>query len=80
MRYGEVKVASNDELYFRRRAEQELELAQRAVDSAVVRAHYRLAEAYLDKITLPAAKSDVSEWSGAPIKPIFRFSSRKDAP
>lgn len=35
--------------YFRRRAEQELELAQRATSPEAVSAHYRLAEAYLQK-------------------------------
>lgn len=43
-------MSGDDEAYFRRRAEQELELAQRAEDCAVVRAHYQLAEAYLDKL------------------------------
>lgn len=60
-----------DEAYFRRRAEQELEFAQRAVDRAVVCAHYRLAEAYLDKITpLPAAHPE----TGASSRPMFHFS------
>ena len=35
--------------YFRRRAEQELELARRATSPEAVSAHYRLAEAYLQK-------------------------------
>ena len=36
--------------YFQRRAEQEIELAQRAGNSRVVQAHYELASAYLDRI------------------------------
>lgn len=43
-------MAHDDEAYFRRRAEQELELAQRAIDGAAVHAHYRLAEAYLERL------------------------------
>ena len=36
--------------YFERRAEQEIELAQRSIDTRAVKAHYELASAYLDKI------------------------------
>ncbi len=36
--------------YFERRAEEEIELAQRSVDTRAVQAHYQLASAYLDKI------------------------------
>ena len=36
--------------YFERRAEEEIELAQRSVDTRAVKAHYELASAYLDKI------------------------------
>lgn len=43
-------MALSDEGYFRRRAEQELDLAQRATDGAVVLAHYQLAEAYLERL------------------------------
>ena len=40
-----------DELeYYERRAEQEIELAQRANHVGAVRAHYQLASAYLDLI------------------------------
>lgn len=39
----------NDREYFLRRAEQELELAQHASSRAAVAAHFRLAEAYLEK-------------------------------
>ncbi|MEO7177694.1 MAG: hypothetical protein ABIW83_02510 [Allosphingosinicella sp.] len=37
-----------DRLYFLKRAEAELELAQKAVNPAAVRAHYELAGLYLD--------------------------------
>ena len=36
--------------YFEKRAEAEIELAQRARDSRAVQAHYDLASAYLDRI------------------------------
>lgn len=36
--------------YFRRRAEQEVELAQSATEPAVVSAHYRMAELYLERV------------------------------
>lgn len=39
-----------DEDYLYRRAEQELELAQAATHPAVVRAHYLLADSYLDSL------------------------------
>jgi hypothetical protein len=39
----------NDSDYFRARAEQKLELAQRAKTAEAVAAHYQLAEAYLHK-------------------------------
>jgi hypothetical protein len=42
---------SGDDLsYFQRRAEDEIELAQRASHARVVQAHYQLASAYLDRI------------------------------
>ena len=40
----------NDIAYFTERADRELEQAQRATDPAAVRAHYILANLYLDKI------------------------------
>ena len=43
-------MATEDILYFERRAEAELELAQRATDSRVVKAHYELAAQYLERI------------------------------
>ena len=36
--------------YYQRRAEAEIELAQRSDDFRAVRAHYELASAYLDRI------------------------------
>jgi hypothetical protein len=39
-----------DIAYFQSRAEQEIELAQRAENSRAVQAHYELASAYLDRI------------------------------
>ena len=42
---------ASDELdYYERRAEAELELAQRATDSRAVQAHYELASIYLERI------------------------------
>ncbi|HEX8442459.1 MAG TPA: hypothetical protein VF631_02300 [Allosphingosinicella sp.] len=42
---------SGDEVaYYQRRAEDEIELAQRASHSRAVQAHYHLASAYLDRI------------------------------
>ena len=43
-------MATEDILYFERRAEAELELAQRSTDSRVVKAHYELAAHYLERI------------------------------
>ncbi|NIJ06882.1 hypothetical protein FHS31_000464 [Sphingomonas vulcanisoli] len=40
-----------DEDYLYRRAEQELELAQAATHPAVVKAHYMLADHYLESLT-----------------------------
>lgn len=39
-----------NERYFRRRAEQELDLVQRASDPAVVSAHRQMAQSYLDRV------------------------------
>ena len=36
--------------YFQRRAEAEIELAQRSQNAHAVRAHYEMASAYLDRI------------------------------
>ena len=39
-----------DSAYFQRRAEEEIELAQRAEHQRAVQVHYELASAYLDRI------------------------------
>ncbi len=41
---------SQDIDYYQRRAEAEIELAQRATTARAVQAHYELAAAYLDRI------------------------------
>ena len=43
-------MARDDLDYYERRAEAEIALAQRATHASVVRAHYELASAYLDRI------------------------------
>ena len=43
-------MAQDDLEYYERRAEQEIELAQRAGHVGAVRAHYELASAYLEII------------------------------
>lgn len=43
-------MASVDVEYYERRAEQEIELAQRSGHARAVSAHYQLASAYLDLI------------------------------
>lgn len=49
----------DDQTYYYRRAEAELEQAQRAGDPRAVRAHYQLAEAYLRRVAAPT--EDASE-------------------
>jgi hypothetical protein len=44
------KMALDDKDYFEKRAEAEIAMAQRATHASVVRAHYELATAYLDRI------------------------------
>ena len=39
-----------DRLYWERRAKDALDLAQRAIDPAVVRVHYELLSLYLDRL------------------------------
>jgi hypothetical protein len=41
---------SDDEDYYERRAETEIELAQTATHAGAVRAHYEMATAYLDRV------------------------------
>lgn len=43
-------MANDERDYFEKRAEAEIELAQRATHASVVRAHYELASAYLEMI------------------------------
>ena len=43
-------MSHEDENYYERRAEAEIELARRSRNNAAVQAHYELATAYLDKI------------------------------
>jgi hypothetical protein len=43
-------MSGEDTAYFERRAEHEIELAQRATHARAVQAHYQLASAYLDRI------------------------------
>jgi hypothetical protein len=43
--------------YYERRAEAEVTLAQQATDNRVVRAHYELAAAYLDRVHGDSPKS-----------------------
>jgi hypothetical protein len=56
---------SHEELnYYQRRAETEIALAQQASHQAVVRAHYELAAAYLDRIHGDAPRSTGGLFSG----------------
>jgi hypothetical protein len=48
-----VPAEEQDESWYIQRAEQELELAQRAEHPAVVRAHYLMAESYLERANDP---------------------------
>ena len=47
---GRCAMLQDDLTYYRRRAEVELEQAQRAEDPGVVKAHYDMASAYLDRV------------------------------
>jgi hypothetical protein len=47
---AESKMSHKDMDYYERRAEAEIELAQRSNDTRAVRIHYELASAYLDLI------------------------------
>jgi predicted adenine nucleotide alpha hydrolase (AANH) superfamily ATPase len=52
------KMSHQEADYYQRRAEAEIELAQQANHVRVVRAHYELASAYLDRIHGNAAASE----------------------
>ena len=43
-------MVADDLDYYERRAEAEIELAQRSLDARAVQAHYELANIYLDRI------------------------------
>ncbi len=43
-------MVEDDSAYLTRRAEEELEQAQRAIKPEVVHTHYQLAQAYLDRL------------------------------
>lgn len=43
-------MSGDDLAYFQRRAEDEIDLAQRACHARAVQAHYQLASAYLDRV------------------------------
>jgi hypothetical protein len=49
----DVPAEERDEPWYIQRAEQELELAQRAEHPAVVHAHYLIAESYLERANDP---------------------------
>lgn len=49
----DMPAEEQEESWYIQRAEQELELAQRAEHPAVVRAHYLIAESYLDRANDP---------------------------
>lgn len=51
-------MVGGDPDYYERRAETEIEMAQRAASSEAVQAHYELAAAYLDKIYGEAPSAD----------------------
>ena len=51
-------MSKHDVSYFQFRAEWELALAQRATHPAVVKAHYQLAELYLDRVHQSADDED----------------------
>jgi hypothetical protein len=50
----------DDATYYRRRAESELEMAQRATRAEVVKVHYLLATAYLDRLE-PDGSADAAD-------------------
>lgn len=51
----------DDRSYYQRRAQVELERAQESTLHSVVRVHYQLAEAYLDKIaSIKPVRADAS--------------------
>lgn len=53
-----VAMRHDDVDYYELRAEQEIELAQRANDQRAVQAHYQLASAYLDRLYPEETEAD----------------------
>ena len=51
-------MSADDLAYYQRRAETELELAQRANDAKAVQIHYELATAYLEKVHAEEARAE----------------------
>lgn len=72
-----------DHTYYEARAEQEIEAAQKARDVRVVRAHYRLANYYLDLVHGPGLGSDCDyallnagrETHIAETRPVFKWTT-----
>lgn len=56
----EGAMLEDDSTYFTRRAEAELDQAQRATNPQVVRAHFMLAEAYLERLQ-PDARASIEQ-------------------
>lgn len=62
-----IEAGPGDELrYLQRRAEEELEMAQRSTVPEVTAAHYQFAEAYLDRIETESAVSESGEGAQEP--------------
>lgn len=51
-------MSADDEAYYQRRAEEEIERARRSTDPRVVHVHYRLTELYLDRVHGSAPGAD----------------------
>jgi hypothetical protein len=59
----------NDEVYYRRRAEEEVERACASDDPRVVQFHYVLSELYLDRLQEKAAGEDGPPFTLPPAPP-----------
>jgi hypothetical protein len=57
-------MSQEEQEYYERRAEAELELAQAAAHGRAVQAHYELASAYLDRIHGDEPKSEGGLFAG----------------
>ena len=51
-------MSADDEAYYQRRAEEEVERARRSEDPRIVDFHYRLTELYLDRLYGPAPRAE----------------------